>query len=53
MIIIHCNLSLHYIIGINAGVMLPPSGWTVVRGDKCSIRYVDATDHSINCKGVD
>ena len=31
--------------------MLPPGGCTVVRGDKCSIKYVDATDHSIKCQG--
>ena len=42
---------MHYRIGINAGVMLPPGGCTVIRGDKCSIKYVDATDHSIKCQG--
>ena len=31
--------------------MLPPGGCTVIRGDKCSIKYVDATDHSIKCQG--
>jgi hypothetical protein len=36
---------------MNAGVMLHPGGCTVVRGDKCSIKYADATDQSIKCQG--
>jgi hypothetical protein len=31
--------------------MLPPDGYTVVRGNKSSIKYVDATDHSNKCQG--
>ncbi|VDI30263.1 Hypothetical predicted protein [Mytilus galloprovincialis] len=37
-------------IGIHAGVMLPPDGCAILKGEKCAFEFVSARDQTIKCE---
>lgn len=50
-ILIKCKtILILFRIGIHAGVMLPPDGCAILKGEKCAFEFVSARDQTIKCE---